>query len=132
MTLLDFGDQAPITAFSSRRQLQFARARSRRSGIITSRQMGAAFTWMRPDDLVFNYVVNNYLMGEKPPAFDVLTWNTDGTNLPGALHRQFLDIFEHNLLARPAGLTVLGAPVELDRISVPLFVTGAVTDVAAR
>ena len=55
--------------------------------------MGAAFIWMRPDDLVWNYWVNNYLMGEKPPAFDILAWNADGTNLPGALHCQFLDIF---------------------------------------
>ena len=72
--------------------------------------MGAAFTWMRPDDLVFNYWVNNYLMGDKPPAFDILAWNADGTNLPGALHGEFLDIFEGNLLTQPGGLSVLGTP----------------------
>ena len=93
VTLLDFGLRAPITAFSGRGLVAFAGRRSRRKGIITSRQMGSAFTWMRPDDLVFNYWVNNYLMGEKPPAFDILAWNADGTNLPGALHGQFLDIF---------------------------------------
>jgi polyhydroxyalkanoate synthase len=70
--------------------------------------MGAAFTWLRPDDLVFNYWVNNYLMGDKPPAFDILAWNADGTNLPGALHGQFLDIFRDNLLTRPGQLSVLG------------------------
>ena len=59
-------------------------------------------------------MVNNYLMGDKPPAFDILAWNADGTNLPGALHGQFLDIFEGNLLAKPGGLTVLGTPIDLD------------------
>jgi polyhydroxyalkanoate synthase len=128
VTLLDFGLQAPITAFSGKGLIGFARNRSRRKGIITSRQMGAAFTWMRPDDLVFNYWVNNYLMGDKPPAFDILAWNADGTNLPGALHGQFLEIFRDNLLTRPGKVRVLGTPVSLDSIKVPTFVTGAITD----
>jgi polyhydroxyalkanoate synthase subunit PhaC len=128
VTLLDFGLRAPITAFSGRRLISFAGRRSRRAGIITSRQMGSAFTWLRPDDLVFNYWVNNYLMGDKPPAFDILAWNADGTNLPGALHGQFLDIFRDNLLTRPGELSVLGTPLNLRNITVPTFVTGAVTD----
>jgi polyhydroxyalkanoate synthase subunit PhaC len=128
VTLLDFGLRAPITAFSGRRLIGFAGRRSRRKGIITSRQMGSAFTWLRPDDLVFNYWVNNYLMGEPPPAFDILAWNADGTNLPGALHGQFLDIFRDNLLARRGGLRVLGTPLQLQDVTVPTFVTGALTD----
>ncbi len=128
VTLLDFGLRAPITAFSGRGLAAFAGRRSRRNGIITSRQMGSAFTWLRPDDLVFNYWVNNYLMGDKPPAFDILAWNADGTNLPGALHGQFLDIFRDNLLTRPGRLSVLGTPLQLRQITVPTFVTGAVTD----
>jgi polyhydroxyalkanoate synthase len=128
VTLLDFGLRAPITAFSGRRLIGFAGRRSRRKGIITSRQMGSAFTWLRPDDLVFNYCVNNYLMGDKPPAFDILAWNADGTNLPGALHGQFLDIFAGNLLTRPGAVSVLGTPLQLKTITVPVFVTGAVTD----
>ena len=90
--------------------------------------MGAAFTWMRPDDLVFNYLVNNWLMGEEPPAFDILAWNADGTNLPGALHEQFLEIFGDNALARPAALPCWAPRCDLTRIKVPTFVTGAVTD----
>jgi polyhydroxyalkanoate synthase len=128
VTLLDFGLRAPITAFSGRGLIAFAGRRSRRKGIITSRQMGSAFTWLRPDDLVFNYWVNNYLMGEKPPAFDILAWNADGTNLPGALHGQFLDIFRDNLLTRPGQLRALGTPLQLKNIKLPTFVTGAVTD----
>lgn len=128
VTLLDFDVPAPIGAFSSRPVLGLARGTSRRKGIIDARSMGSVFTWMRPDDLVFNYVVNNYLMGEKPPAFDILAWNADGTNLPAALHEQFLDIFASNTLCQPGRLSVLGSPVNLSRIKVPTFVTGAVTD----
>jgi polyhydroxyalkanoate synthase len=128
VTLLSFGEQAPIAAFQGRALLDFAKRRSRRKGIITSRDMGAAFTWMRPDDLVFNYWVNDYLMGEEPPAFDILAWNADGTNLPGTLHGQFLDIFRRNLLVQPGGISVLGTPVRLNRINVPSFVVGAITD----
>src|SRR4029450_8954760 len=123
-----FHSRAPIGAFSSPRLLQLARRNSRRAGVITARQMGAVFTWMRPDDLVFNYLVNQWLMGEAPPAFDILAWNADGTNLPAALHRQFLEIFRDNALVRPGAMTVLGSPIDLASIDVPTFVTGALTD----
>ena len=126
--LLDFGLRAPITAFSGRRLIGFACRRFRCAGIITSRQMGSAFTWLRPDDLVFNYWVNNYLMGEQPPAFHILAWNADGTNLPGALHGQFLDIFRDKLLTRPGQLGVLGTPLQLKAVTVPVFVAGGVAD----
>ncbi|MEU2001478.1 PHA/PHB synthase family protein [Rhodococcus sp. NPDC019627] len=128
VTMLDFADPAGLAAFSGPRLLQLVKGRSRRNGIISARDMGSAFTWMRPNDLVFNYVVNNYLMGRTPPAFDILSWNADGTNLPGALHVQFLDIFENNTLATPGAMTALGTPVDLGRITVPTFVSGAIAD----
>lgn len=128
VTLLDFGLPGLLNAFSAPRALQLVRGRTRRSGIIDSRQLGSAFAWMRPDDLVFNYWVNNYLLGERPAPFDILAWNADGTNLPAALHHDFLDIFEHNVLVTPGVVTVLGSPVRLDSITVPTFVTGAIAD----
>lgn len=127
VTMLDFGTRAPIGAFSAPRMLEMARASSRREGVITARSMGAVFSWMRPDDLVFNYVINNWLMGERPPVFDILAWNADGTNLPMRLHGQFLDIFRSNCLAT-GGLEVLGTPVDPARITAPVFVTGALND----
>jgi len=108
VTLLDFGQSAPIGAFSSARLLSLARWNSRRAGVISARDMGKAFTWMRPNDLVWNYWVNNYLMGEDPPVFDILSWNADGTNLPAALHREFLNIFEANPLPTPGAMEALG------------------------
>jgi polyhydroxyalkanoate synthase len=128
VTLLDFDSEAPIGAFSAPRLLELARRDSRRRGIISARSMGAVFAWMRPDDLVFNYVVNNWLMGDDPPVFDILAWNADGTNLPARLHEQFLGVFGNNTLTRPGGVTVLGTPVDLSSIEVPTFVTGAVND----
>jgi polyhydroxyalkanoate synthase len=128
VTMLDFADPELLGVFSRTSLLRSAERRSRNNGIINARDMGGAFTWMRPNDLVFNYVVNNYLLGRKPPAFDILAWNADGTNVPGALHGQFLDIFRDNVLAKPKAMTVLGTPIELDRITVPTFVCGAVAD----
>ena len=66
---------------------------SRAKGVLDGRSLGSVFTWMRPNDLVWNYWVNNYLLGNDPPTFDILAWNADSTNLPEALHRQFLGIF---------------------------------------
>ena len=128
VTLLDFGERAPIAAFQGAGCCGSPGPGRAARAIITSRQMGAAFTWMRPDDLVFNYWVNNYLMGEQPPAFDILAWNADGTNLPGGAARAVPRHLRGQLLARPAAMTVLGTPMELDRIKVPTFVTGAVVD----
>jgi poly[(R)-3-hydroxyalkanoate] polymerase subunit PhaC len=128
VTLLDFDSRAALGAFSAPRLLELARKRSSRAGVITGRQLGNVFSWMRPDDLVFNYWVSNYLMGDPPPVFDILAWNADSTNLPARLHAEFLDIFKHNTLCQPGAVQVLGAGVDLSRITVPTFVTGAITD----
>ena len=128
VTLLDFDSRAALGAFSAPRLLELARKRSSRAGVITGRQLGNVFSWMRPDDLVFNYWVSNYLMGDPPPAFDILAWNADSTNLPARLHAEFLDIFKHNTLCQPGAVQVLGTGVDLSRITIPTFVTGAITD----
>ncbi|NEK57007.1 alpha/beta fold hydrolase [Geodermatophilus sabuli] len=128
VTLLDFSGSAPINAFSGRRMVGLSKRISRTRGVIPARTMGSVFTWMRPDDLIFNYLVDQWLMGQAPPAFDVLAWNADGTNLPAALHEQFLRIYQEHTLVRPGAETVLGSPVDLGSITVPTFVTGAVTD----
>jgi polyhydroxyalkanoate synthase subunit PhaC len=128
VTCLDFASKAPLGAFSSPRLLDLAGRNSRRKGVISAREMGAVFSWMRPDDLIFNYLVSEWLMGEDPPAFDILAWNADGTNLPAALHEQFLQVFRENTLVKGGAMPVLGTPVHLSRITVPTFVTGALTD----
>ena len=128
VTLLDFHEPAPLGAFSSPRLLEMAGASSARKGVITAKSLSTVFNLMRPDDLIFNYWVNNWLLGEDPPVFDILSWNADGTNLPARLHQQFLDIFRTNSLCTPGAVTVLGSPVDLGSITIPTFVTGAVAD----
>ena len=128
VTLLDFDSRAALGAFSAPRLLELAQKRSSRAGVITGRQLGNVFSWMRPDDLVFNYWVSNYLMGDPPPVFDILAWNADSTNLPARLHAEFLDIFKNNTLCQPGAVEVLGSGVDLGRVTVPTFVTGAISD----
>ena len=88
-------------------------AESARRGYVDGQALAGVFAWLRPNDLVWNYVVNNYLLGKTPPAFDVLYWNQDAVRLAAGLHRDFVRLALDNSLARPGGLTVLGSPVDL-------------------
>jgi poly[(R)-3-hydroxyalkanoate] polymerase subunit PhaC len=128
VTLLDFDVPAPIGMFQMAPLLEVVRRRSARTGILDGASLGTVFTWLRPNDLVWNYWVNNYLMGKNPPVFDILAWNADPTNLPGRLHGEFLEIMRDNLLTKPGELTVLGSPVDLSKITLDTYVTGATTD----
>jgi polyhydroxyalkanoate synthase subunit PhaC len=83
---------------------------------------------MRPNDLVWNYWVNNYLLGENPPAFDILFWNADTTRLPAGLHSDFLDLYRTNGLAHPGTLTVLGTPIDLGKVTCDAYVIAGSTD----
>ncbi|HEY6276912.1 MAG TPA: alpha/beta fold hydrolase [Streptosporangiaceae bacterium] len=105
-----------------------ARLATRATGLVDGRDTAAAFAWLRPGELVWNFWVSNYLMGEDPPAFDILAWNADTTRLPGTAARQLLAIAEHNLLATPGGITLLGTAIDLARTDVPSYVVGAETD----
>jgi len=128
VTLLDFSKPAMIGMLHSKPLLTTARSRSRKRGVIAGRDLAALFTWFRPNDLVWNYWVNNYLLGNSPPSFDILAWNADTTNLPAALHCEFLDIFERNPLVRAGEFKVLGAPVDLSTFRYDTFVTAGITD----
>ncbi|MGQ0576406.1 MAG: alpha/beta fold hydrolase [Pseudonocardia sp.] len=128
VTLLDWAAPAPVGMLAMPSLLRFATWRSHRAGVLDGPSLASVFTWMRPNDLVWNYAVNNWLLGADPPSFDILAWNADATNLPAALHRQFLEIFEHNSLTRPGALTVLGSPVDLSKVTTESYVTGGTTD----
>ena len=99
----------------SRRAVEAARARSLRAGVLDGEDMARVFAWLRPNDLVWNYWVNNYLMGQNPPAFDILFWNNDTTRLPAGLHSDFLDLYLTNGLVEGT-LEVLGTPVDLGKV----------------
>jgi polyhydroxyalkanoate synthase len=86
------------------------------------------FTWLRPNDMVWNYVVNNYLLGKTPPAFDVLYWNQDTVRLAAGLHRDFIRIGLDNALTRPGELVTLGSPVDLNAVDVDSYIIAGLTD----
>jgi polyhydroxyalkanoate synthase len=128
VTMLDMSVPSTAGIFSSERVAASAIRQSQRRGVLSGSEMSRVFAWMRPNDLVWNYWVNNYLMGNPPPAFDILAWNNDTTNLPAALHAQFLRILLDNALTRPGELEVLGTPVDLGAITAPAYVLAGVTD----
>ncbi len=128
VTLLDWSTPSMMGMFHSKRLIGLAQKKSKCKGIISGADLGKVFAWFRPNELVWNYWVNNYLMGENPPSFDILAWNADATNLPAALHAQFLDVFMNNSMSKPGGLDVLGQPVDLGRIKADAFIVGAIDD----
>jgi polyhydroxyalkanoate synthase len=128
VTLLDFSLPATVGLFNSAPLIATARGRSQLGRGLDGPSLGSVFSWLRPNELVWNYWVNNYLLGKQPPVFDILAWNSDTTNLPAGLHRQFLDIFQNNTLVNPGAFEVLGTPVDLAKVTVDTYVTGAATD----
>ena len=105
-----------------------AKARSARKGYLDGRNLAEVFAWLRPGDLVWNYWVNNYLLGKRPPAFDILFWNSDTTRMTAALHADFVDLAMENPLTRAGALTVLGAPVDLALVTVDSYVVAGIAD----
>jgi len=128
VTIIDWAVPSMMGTMISQPVVEAATRRSQRQGVLKGEDLSKIFAWLRPNDLVWNYVVNNYLMGKNPPAFDVLAWNGDSTNLPAALHADFMNIAVDNALTVPGSIEVLETPVDLGAIDCPSFVVGAVTD----
>jgi len=126
--VLDNERAGTTSAFVDRRVAELAMADSARRGYLDGRALAGVFAWLRPNDLIWNYWVNNYLLGKEPPAFDILFWNADTTNLPAALHRDFLELSLSNALVRPGAMTLLGTPVDLSRITVDTYLVAGISD----
>jgi polyhydroxyalkanoate synthase len=108
--------------------LKAAALRSRRSGVLDGREMARAFAWMRPSELLWPFVVNNYLLGRDPPAYDILYWNNDTTRLPAQFHVDLLSLYRSNPLLQPGGLKMLGAEIDLKRVDCDVFITAGIND----
>ena len=128
VTMIDWRSDASIGAFRLPAMLSVARAQSAMKGVLPGSDLHKVFTWLRPNDLVWNYWVNNYLMGDTPAPFDILAWNKDSTNLPAKLHEDFMEIFKENKLIEPDQFVALGQAIDLGRIACDNFIVGAVTD----
>jgi polyhydroxyalkanoate synthase subunit PhaC len=103
-------------------------AESARKGYLDGRALAGVFAWLRPNDLIWSYVVNNYLLGRKPPAFDVLYWNQDTVRLAAGVHRDYIHIALENSLTRAGALRVLGSPVDLGEVDVDSYVVAGRND----
>jgi polyhydroxyalkanoate synthase len=128
VTVIDNEEAGTGSALSDRRLVHAAKAISRRKGYLDGRALAEVFAWLRPGDLIWNYWVNNYLLGKKPPAFDILFWNADTTRMTAGLHADFLDLAVDNALTRPGELTVLGQPIDLRAVSVDSYIVAGITD----
>ena len=128
VTLLDCESDGRMFLFASPETLAIAKRVSLPTGVINGWQMASMFSWLRPNDLVWNYWVNNYLLGQDPPAFDILAWNADQTRLSSRFHHQMLDMVAGNQLVHPGGMTVLGTPIDISRIACDTYVAAGRTD----
>ncbi|HYC35255.1 MAG TPA: class I poly(R)-hydroxyalkanoic acid synthase [Usitatibacter sp.] len=127
--LLDFTDVGEIRVYIDERFVEKREKQLAKGGIVPGAELAGAFSSLRANDLVWSYVVNNYLKGRQPPAFDLLYWNADATNLPGPMYAYYLrNTYQENKLAKPDALTMCGVPVSLKRVKLPTFVFAARED----
>jgi polyhydroxyalkanoate synthase len=128
-SMLDFSDTGEISIFVDEAIVAFREATIGRGGILPSRDLAIAFSSLRANDLVWSYVVNNYLKGKSPEAFDLLYWNADSTNLPGPMYCWYLrNTYLENKLRVPGATSVLGVPVDFGKIDLPAYVLAARED----
>ena len=128
VTVIDNAHGGVASALGTRRMASAAKAVSRRRGYLDGRALAEVFAWLRPGDLVWNYWVNNYLLGKKPPAFDILFWNADTTRMPAGLHADFVDLAMDNLLVTAGARTVLGVPIDLSEIDADTYIVAGIAD----
>jgi polyhydroxyalkanoate synthase len=128
VTVLDQARAGLPSALASERNARLAAAVSRARGYLDGRSLAEVFAWLRPNDLIWNYWVNDYLLGRKPPPFDILFWNADTTRMSAALHRDFLRMGVTNGLVRPGEVTMLGSPVDLATVDRDSYLVAGITD----
>jgi len=124
-------DQAPVGITGTLIDDSTAKAAMRasaRRGYLDGNALAEVFAWLRPNDLIWNYWVNNYLLGRTPPAFDILYWNSDTTRMPARLHHDFLRLATRNALVTPEVATMIGTPVDVGKVDIDSYVVAGVAD----
>ncbi len=128
VTVLDQAQAGLASAVISERTARMAAAASKARGYLDGRSLAEVFAWLRPNDLIWNYWVSNYLLGGKPPPFDILFWNADTTRMAAGLHHDFLRLGVTNGLVQPGDLTMLGSPVDLSLVDRDTYMVAGITD----
>jgi class II poly(R)-hydroxyalkanoic acid synthase len=128
VTVLDQSEAGAAVALMNEGTAAASVLASKTRGYMDGRSLAEVFAWLRPDDLIWNYWVNNYLQGKPPPAFDILFWNADTTRMPAGLHRNFVEIALANALTKPGEATMLGSRVDLSKIDADSYVVAGIAD----
>jgi len=128
-TLLDFTDTGILDVFIDENFVKYREAQFAQGGLMPGRDLATTFSFLRPNDLVWNYVVGNYLKGETPPPFDLLYWNSDSTNLPGPYYAWYLrQMYLENNLVKPGKTTVCGEKIDFRKVKLPVYIYGSRED----
>ena len=128
-TLIDFADTGILDVFIDEAFVQLRELQMGKGGLMKGQDLASTFSFLRPNDLVWNYVVGNYLKGETPPPFDLLYWNSDSTNLPGPFYAWYLrNFYLENNLVQPGKLTVCGEKLDLGQLTLPVYIYGSRED----
>ncbi|HUN59171.1 MAG TPA: alpha/beta fold hydrolase [Candidatus Binataceae bacterium] len=128
VTMLDTSQPSMTGMFTTEETVEMAIAKSREKGVLDAASMARTFAWLRPNDLVWNYWVNNYLMGNDPAPYDILYWNADSTNLPAKLHEGFLRLMLRNPLVEAGAIEILDTPINLRDVNFDIYVLAGMTD----
>ena len=128
-TMIDFANPGDLGVFIDHEQVTNLETRMNQDGYLDGSDMATTFNMLRANDLIWSFVVNSYLMGDKPPAFDLLYWNSDSTRMPAKMHSQYLrKMYLENSFKEPGGMTVAGIPLDVSSIKNPAFFLGTVDD----
>jgi polyhydroxyalkanoate synthase len=128
-TLVDFSEPGDLAIFTDEATISKLEAKMSDRGFLEGAEMAGTFNWLRASDLIWSYVVSNWYMGKKPPAFDILAWNSDSTRMPATMHSQYLRAcYLHNAIVKPDRFVIEDTPIDLGLIKTPLYVLGAESD----
>jgi poly[(R)-3-hydroxyalkanoate] polymerase subunit PhaC len=121
-------DESAFGCLMTPETMRAAKETSRLRGLVDGHELARMFAWMRPNDLIWNYWVNNYLLGNQPPAFDILYWNADTTRLPARLHGDYLDLYFTNPFVNAEKLSLNGKSIDMSKVKADCYVVAGVTD----
>ena len=125
---IDNRQAGTASAITTKEIAATAVAHSARQGYLEGEALASVFAWLRPNDLIWNYVINNYMLGKEPPAFDILYWNQDTVRLAAGLHRDFVLLAMNNALTKGGAFTVLGSPVDLSKVTLDTYIIAGLND----